>query len=146
MTKSAFQTYRENLAIFIDVLNDNSHPLSTPIADNKWSRFEVVGHIYYWDKFLKDVMVPQIKANGVLPSFPNHDEYNKEAIDYIKRFNDYKEFQKEFTHTREELINELKKIDTETKFTIGEGKRRFNTESFLKMFCKHDQHHLNQIL
>ncbi|WP_277584932.1 DinB family protein [Psychrobacillus antarcticus] len=118
--------------------------LNEPISKGKWSIREIIGHFYYWDKYNLEKMVP-IMANGVnLPQFPNHDQHNKEAISYL-RDNTVESIIDAFIETRKELIDSVSKVEEDVRFTVGKGKRQFSGESFIKIFLKHDIHHLQQI-
>ncbi|MUK87954.1 DinB family protein [Ornithinibacillus sp. L9] len=120
-----------------------SHILE-PIAEGKWSIREIIGHMYYWDKFNLENMVPQMSEGAKLPSYPDHDQFNAEAIsalegESVESIIDY------FVATRKELIHELETINENIRFTIGKGKRQLSVESFTNIFLRHDQHHLDQI-
>ncbi|MCG7344200.1 DinB family protein [Sporosarcina sp. ACRSL] len=118
--------------------------LTEPIRKGKWSIREIIGHLYYWDKYNLEKMVP-LMANGAnLPQFPDHDQHNKEAISYI-RDNSVETIIDAFLETREELIDRISKVEEDVRFTIGKGKRQFSSESFIKIFLNHDLHHLQQI-
>ncbi|WP_017187559.1 DinB family protein [Alkalibacillus haloalkaliphilus] len=118
--------------------------LTEPISDGKWSIREIVGHLYYWDKHNLEKMVPLMTNGGKLPPFPNHDEHNEEAVAYIKDHS-VETVIDDFIETRKELIESISKVEKDTRFTIGQGKRKFSSESFIKIFVKHDVHHLQQI-
>ena len=139
------------LSQFKDTLDDiqklkdvKESQLKEPISKGKWSIREIVGHLYYWDKYNLEKMVP-IMANGAnLPQFPNHDEHNKEAIAYMEDYS-VESIIDAFIETRNELIESIFKVGEDVRFTIGKDKRQFSGESFIKIFIKHDIHHLQQI-
>lgn len=118
--------------------------LNEPIHEGKWSIREIVGHLYYWDKFNLEQMVPKMIEGAILPEFPDHDQHNKEAIANLKN-KSVETVINDFANTRRELIKSLLNLDDEVRFTIGKGKRQFSGESFIKIFVKHDAHHLKQI-
>ncbi|WP_313898491.1 DinB family protein [Lederbergia sp. NSJ-179] len=104
----------------------------------------MLGHLYYWDKYNLEKMVP-LMANGAnLPQFPNHDQHNKEAISFLRNHS-VESIIDAFIETRKELIEHISKVGEDVRFTIGKGKRMFSGESFIKIFVKHDIHHLQQI-
>lgn len=117
---------------------------SEPIKEGKWSIIQVVGHLYYWDKFNLEVMVPKMAEGADLPQFPDHDQHNEEAMSFIEGFS-AESLMDIFVQTRKELNEELSKVGKDVRFTIGGGKRKFSGESFVKIFIKHDGHHLKQI-
>lgn len=140
-TLNQFEKTTEDISRLKDV---QSSQLLDPINEGKWSIREIVGHLYYWDKYNLEKMVPKMTDGANLPQFPNHDEHNEEAISYIKDHS-VEFIINAFIVTRTELIESILKVGEDTRFTIGEGKRQFSGESFIKIFLKHDMHHLQQI-
>ncbi|MCD8501774.1 MAG: DinB family protein [Bacillaceae bacterium] len=118
--------------------------LSQPIKEGKWSIRQIIGHMYYWDKFNLEKMAPHMVEGSNLPAFPDHDEHNEEAMTYIKDFSTAFLIET-FVQTRHELSLRLSKVEQDVRFTVGKGKRKLSAESFMKIFVKHDTHHLNQI-
>ncbi|MDX8047076.1 DinB family protein [Gracilibacillus sp. S3-1-1] len=118
--------------------------LSEPTKEGKWSIREIVGHLYYWDKFNLENMVPLMIKDADLPKFPDHDQHNEEAMRFIKDYSD-ETIIDNFVLTRKELAERISKLDEDVRFTIGGGKRKFSGESFTKIFIKHDAHHSKQI-
>ncbi|WP_019152418.1 DinB family protein [Robertmurraya massiliosenegalensis] len=114
------------------------------ISEGKWSIREIVGHLYYWDKFILENMVPFMTDGSNLPPFPDHDQYNAEAISYLKD-DSATSIIEHFVETRIQLTESLSNLDSDIRFTIGGGKEQFYAESFTEMFLEHDEHHLNQI-
>ncbi|UTR15777.1 DinB family protein [Salipaludibacillus sp. LMS25] len=118
--------------------------LSEPIKEGKWSIIQVVGHLYYWDKYNLEEMAPYMTEGADLPQFPDHDQHNEEAMSFIEGFSVASLIDR-FVQTRNELAEEVSKVGKDVRFTIGGGKRKFSGESFIKIFIKHDDHHLKQI-
>lgn len=118
--------------------------LCEAISEGKWSIREIVGHLYYWDKFNLEKMVPLMVQDADLPNFPDHDQHNEEAMTFLKDYSVERIIDK-FVVTRKELSERLSSIDGDIRFTIGGGKRKFSGESFVKISVKHDAHHLKQI-
>lgn len=142
--KKTLDEFEETIDAIRDLKEVQESKLTEPISKEKWSIREIVGHLYYWDKYNLEKMVP-IMVNGVnLPQFPNHDQHNKDAILYL-RDNTVESIINAFIETRKELIDSISKLGEDVRFTIGKGKRQFSVESFIKIFLKHDIHHLQQI-
>ncbi|PYZ97500.1 hypothetical protein CR205_02580 [Alteribacter lacisalsi] len=118
--------------------------LYEPIAEGKWSIREIVGHMHMWDRYLLEKMVPQMEDEARLPVFPDHDSFNRDAINGLEGLS-VEEITDLFVKTRTKLVKALDGVDPDIRFTIGEGKRRFSPESFVKMFVKHDKHHVLQM-
>lgn len=100
--------------------------------------------MYYWDKVNLEKMVPKMAQGADLPNFSNHDTQNKEAMKYIADFSD-EEVVDNFIAARKDICASLSNIDENVRFTIGGKKRQFSVDSFVKIFIKHDIHHLKQI-
>ncbi|NLP52850.1 DinB family protein [Bacillus sp. RO1] len=145
LTISPYQAYRNNMEFFYSFTTKTEGELNQPIQKGKWSIKEIIGHIYFWDLFLLEDMVPEMKDSGVLPNFPEHDEYNNKAIHSIKSFSSTNDLLEEFVITRKKLISNMEKLNQEVKFTIGNNKRNFTPQTFLGMFVEHDIHHMEQI-
>ncbi|WP_026909197.1 DinB family protein [Paucisalibacillus globulus] len=118
--------------------------LTEPISEGKWSIREIIGHIYYWDKFNLEVMVPKMVNGGILPEFPNHDLHNAEGVQYL-RGQSVESIISIFIETRKILVEHLTNVSEETRFRIGKGKRQYSVETFTKIFLNHDLYHLKQI-
>ncbi|AST92518.1 MULTISPECIES: DinB family protein [Sutcliffiella] len=139
-----FQQFAETLNAVQMLSNKDESILLEPIGEGKWSQKEIIAHLYYWDKFNLEVMVPKMSDGANLPQFPDHDEYNKLAIDTLEKYTVHTIIQY-FVETRNELLQKIKNVPSDIKFTIGKGKRQYSAESFIKMFLKHDAHHIEQI-
>lgn len=116
-----------------------------PISEGKWSVKEIIGHLFYWDKFILEKHFPSMDQGAVLISFPDHDKHNSEAIQYISAFKTTGFLIDEFVEKRRQLIEMMSGIVSDVIFTIGSGDRQFTVETYLKIFIDHDNHHLNQI-
>ncbi|RXJ04260.1 DinB family protein [Anaerobacillus alkaliphilus] len=136
--------FKENIEEIMALSKLPEVMLVTPLKEGKWSCKEIIGHIFYWDKFILEEMVSKMVQGGVLPTFPDHDVFNLEAIEYISNYDVNQAFEK-FRLTRKELLEQIALVPSDVRFTLGKGKRQFSTDSFLKMFVGHDQTHLKQI-
>lgn len=119
--------------------------LTEPIAKGKWSIREIVGHMFYWDQFNLAEMVPYMSHGAKLPSFPDYDAKNREAVAYIDRFDSVASIIDAFGKTRKQLIESISQIDDTIQFTMGNEPHELSTESFVNIFVEHDSHHLKQI-
>ncbi|GAE33667.1 DinB family protein [Halalkalibacter akibai] len=143
MNKSLSQFEKMTESI-LELKNVSEKSLYEPIKQGKWSIIQIVQHLYYWDKFNLEKMVPHFGEGNNLPPFPDHEQHNKEAMSYVKDYS-ASSIIDHFVLTRKRLCEEISKVDKGVRFTIGEGKRKFSGESFVKIFIKHDAHHLKQI-
>lgn len=117
-----------------------------PIAPGKWSLKELLCHLWYWDVYSLERMVPYFEHNAKLPEFMDIDTYNKEAITQASTFTNIDSLVSAFVETRTKMIHTIEKIyDPAIRFTIGKGKRQYSIDSYVKIFVDHDEHHRKQI-
>lgn len=145
MNKNIVNQFEKTVDEIIKLKEVSQPVLVEPIKEGKWSIREIVGHLFYWDKYNLEQMVPLMSDGAKLPPFPNHDQHNEEAITYLENFRSVDTIIDSFAQTRKELIDRLTALDEDVRFTIGTGKRKFSPESFVKIFLKHDLHHLKQM-
>ncbi|NQX58016.1 DinB family protein [Paenibacillus qinlingensis] len=116
-----------------------------PISEGKWSAKEIIGHLFYWDKFILEKHFPSMNQGAVLISFPDHDEHNSEAIQYISAYQTTGSLIEDFVEKRRLLIEMMSGIESDVIFTIGSENHQFTVATYLNIFIDHDNHHLNQI-
>ncbi|MDY0396186.1 DinB family protein [Virgibacillus halophilus] len=90
--------------------------LTEPIRTGKWSIREIIGHMYYWDKYNVEKMIPEMRNHAILPAFPDHDSHNAEAIRYIDTFDSLERIIDVFIHTRKALVQALSYVDSDITF------------------------------
>ncbi|KMK78112.1 DinB family protein [Alkalihalobacillus pseudalcaliphilus] len=139
-----FKHFKEMITEVLPLKEEQAERLEAPIKEGKWSIREIVAHLYGWDQFNLDTMVPNMENQASLSVFPDHDSFNEKTLRSVENKSSY-ELIEMFMATREELVNALTKIEPSARFHIGEGKRAFSAESFTKIFVKHDAHHIKQI-
>jgi hypothetical protein len=67
------------LRMYVDFLENlremNEGAEEIPLAEGKWSSKQIIGHMYRWDLYLIETILPAaITYKSV--HFPSHDEYN----------------------------------------------------------------------
>ncbi|MGG0288954.1 DinB family protein [Peribacillus butanolivorans] len=133
---------------FVESLrNLNEDMWTSPIAENKWSARDIIGHIMFWDKYILEEAIVKIYTNqSVNVQDFNIDEFNKNAVDYVKT-KDQEEIINQTLHYRQELIDTLKLLSEEKFFNnyIDSSGNNFTVNSFLEDFIPHDDHHKRQI-
>ncbi|WP_368504992.1 DinB family protein [Alkalihalophilus sp. As8PL] len=134
----------ETVTVIANLKDQEDSQLLDPIKQGKWSIREIVAHLYYWDQFNLESMVPYMNDGANLSPFPDHDSHNEEAINDVHGQSLHAIID-QFIDTRAKLVKNLESVEEDVRFTIGEGKRKFSAESFAKIFLKHDIHHLKQI-
>ncbi|MDQ0170081.1 DinB family protein [Paenibacillus tundrae] len=116
------------------------------ISPGKWTVKEVVAHLWNWDTYTLNTMLPHIKDQVKLPEFVDHDTHNLKAIEKAKEFKERESIIKTFIETRTHLVNQFHKVaHSEIRFFIGNDKRPYTYERYLKIFVHHDEHHKKQI-
>ncbi|GIP26178.1 hypothetical protein J23TS9_13080 [Paenibacillus sp. J23TS9] len=145
MSNKAALSYGQTAEEILKYKELDEQRLLEPIREGKWSVKEIIGHLYYWDKFILGNHVPYMNEGTNLNAFPNHDLHNREAIEYISVFTTTGSLIDEFVLNRRLLIEAISGIDSNAKFTIGSGKRQFTVDKYLKIFIDHDIHHLKQM-
>ncbi|GIN70137.1 hypothetical protein J14TS2_06120 [Bacillus sp. J14TS2] len=142
--KKEIDAFKNMITEVTELKQVDEEELCKPIQPGRWSIREIVAHLYYWDKFNLENMVPFMEDKANLREFPDHDAYNNEGLEKLKDSSVYEIIDK-FIDTRQQLCSSLEIIDSKDRFTIGSGKRKFGVDSFIRIFQKHDSHHLNQI-
>jgi len=145
MSNKAALSYDQTAEEILKYKEFDEQRLLEPISEGKWSVKEIIGHLYYWDRFILRNHVPYMNEGANLNAFPNHDLHNREAIEYISVFTTTGSLIDEFVLNRRLLIEAISGIESNAKFTIGSGKRQFTVDKYLKMFIDHDIHHLKQM-
>lgn len=54
-----------------------------PIAAGKWTVKEVVTHLWNWDTYTSNTMLPHIKDQAKLPGFVDRHEHHKKQIENL---------------------------------------------------------------
>lgn len=145
MTSKSFGNYEKTINEVLKLKEIPESHLLEPIQEGKWSIREIIGHLFYWDKFILDQMAPHMTNNANFPPFPDHDIHNQEAIKYIDRYKSVASLIDEFSKIRLQLLDKMSSIENDVRFTIGTGKRQFSLDSFITIFVNHDSYHLKQI-
>jgi uncharacterized damage-inducible protein DinB len=143
MTNKLFVDYENAIFEVLKLKEIPESSLLKPIQEGKWSVRDIIGHLFYWDKYILDRLVPHITNNAILPPFPDFDLHNQEALKYIERYSSVISLIDEFSQTRKLVIEKMFCIENNTNFTIGTY--NFTKDSFIIIFTEHDTHHLKQI-
>lgn len=118
----------------------------TPISAGKWTVKEVISHLWNWDVYTLEVMLPQMKDQVEIPEFADHDTYNLIAVEKAKEFYDREAMIRTFIETRTYLIDQFRILDNpEMKFWIGNDKIPYSLDRYIEIFVHHDDHHKRQI-
>lgn len=124
-----------------------------PIAPGKWSTAEIISHITFWDQYILDEMLPQMKADADINSI-DIETMNKRAAVYAKSGVTKQNLLEAQVHGRKELISALERKQEEDFFATfilnGEKIDEYSgyPHSMFNYFCAfiwHDHHHKEQV-
>lgn len=116
-----------------------------PMAEGKWSIAEVVLHLAEWDRFIHEERLAVIKKRGSFNSFPDIDEFNREAVEKADQLS----FSDILIHAQKQrglLEKEVESLQpSEWASTFPAGDREVSLSSYFERIVEHDWHHLRQI-
>ncbi|WP_147803267.1 DinB family protein [Alkalicoccus halolimnae] len=135
----------ETIIPFAEKLQElNEKTLTTPVQPGKWSIREIIGHLYYWDRYLLEAMIPHMHEGGVLPPFPNPSVYNRAAIASLEGRRATR-IVEEFLAVRHSLVEHLAGMDPAASFRLSGTEEIYTPERMIKKFAMHDVHHQKQM-
>ncbi|WP_019376680.1 DinB family protein [Virgibacillus halodenitrificans] len=124
-----------------------------PIADGKWSIAEIISHISFWDRYIHEETLPQMKSNAVIESIdfePLNGQAEKYALSGVSQLHLLQQKLEE----RSLLATDLRKKDENEffeKFILnGEEIDKYSGYphtifNYIAGFQWHDNHHRQQI-
>ncbi|PEL51880.1 DinB family protein [Bacillus wiedmannii] len=142
-----FNTYIKELKeVSIDVLIE-------PVKIGKWSAIEIISHIQFWDRYLIETTIPMLRQGDEI-QFPNHDNYNENAVLYVNNGKTTAEVINETINWRKKLLRVLSEVQDEivNKPIVINGNyycpntgERYTLLYLCQEFADHDLHHIHQI-
>ncbi|NJP38134.1 DinB family protein [Alkalicoccus luteus] len=117
--------------------------LNTPTAPAKWGTREIIGHLFYWDRFLLESVLPAMQAGKPIPPFPIPDVYNRSAVAALEGRSAHRLI-RDFIETRQALVAVLKETAPESVPQKGSDKT-WTPAELDAFFGAHDEHHQLQI-
>lgn len=117
----------------------------TPIAKEKWTIAEVIGHFPAWDQFVLEKRLPYLFNKKTLPKGPDVDELNQQSSIESKT-KSKEEIVSKFIAIRRSLIIRINNFEDElweAKFNIGQN--TLTLTDYLMESVEHDKHHFKQI-
>ncbi|GGJ75234.1 DinB family protein [Virgibacillus salexigens] len=124
-----------------------------PIAEGKWSIAEIISHISFWDRYIREETLPQMKSNAVIESI-DFETLNGQAEKYALSGVSQRHLLQQKLEERTLLASELRKKDENEffiKFTLnGEEIDKYSGYphtifNYIAGFQWHDNHHRQQI-
>ncbi|WP_416150263.1 DinB family protein [Salipaludibacillus sp. HK11] len=99
----------DNFKLYVNSLRTMEENLfSEPIAEGKWSTAEIISHISFWDKYIREETLPKMKMNAVIESI-DFDTLNKQAEKYALSGVSQQHLLEEQLEERTQLVSELRK-------------------------------------
>ncbi|RKN85744.1 DinB family protein [Paenibacillus ginsengarvi] len=116
-----------------------------PIAPGKWTIHEIVSHIWLWDTYSLEHMIPAMSEGAVL-TFDNQASVNRNAEFFARRIR-RTEMIDHARQTREELIERCAPVYASgVRFFVGPRRVEHDIGSYVRTFiAEHDRHHMQQI-
>lgn len=124
---------------------ENEKVLNTPVKPGKWTTREIIGHLYYWDSYISESVLPFLNEKRTLPPFPNHDVFNRAAIASLEGRSAGR-ILTSFIEGRIRLIEQLKSADKAAEVHMQGAEDTYTVERIVTMFSAHDDHHRKQIV
>ncbi|MGD6803692.1 DinB family protein [Rossellomorea vietnamensis] len=125
-----------------------------PLAKGKWSTKQVISHMYGWDLYLLETVLPSALIKKAV-SFPSHNEFNARSLISTEAFT-IKKLIEQSIHLRNRLLNELKMekytLILDKPLTVNGISHCPNTGSqytlayLMYEFADHDNYHSRQII
>ncbi|RKL69237.1 hypothetical protein CR203_04190 [Salipaludibacillus neizhouensis] len=134
-----------NMLSYVEHLQSyDAKMLTVPIKSGKWSIREIIGHLYYWDSYLMESVIPRLAQDASLPPFPYPAVYNRAAIASLEG-RKVSRILEGFITSRKLLIEQIMSLDDQMTFKIRGSEETFTTNKLVDMFSKHDMHHQEQM-
>ncbi|TYS17636.1 DinB family protein [Rossellomorea vietnamensis] len=125
-----------------------------PLAKGKWSTKQIISHMYGWDLYLLETVLPAALSIKAV-SFPSHDECNARSLKNTETFRFEKLIQQSI-HLRDRLLSELNTekylLILEQPLTVNgithcpKNGTQYTLAYLMHEFADHDYQHSNQII
>lgn len=118
--------------------------LLTPVRAGGWSMRHIIGHIYYWDRFLIETVLPSVKSTNPVRQWPQPDIYNQSALASIEGRR-ARWVADRGIEMRTTLLDQLSDVDLAAPIHIQSREDIKSAGILIKVFDQHDFHHIRQI-
>lgn len=116
--------------------------LIEPIAEDKWSTLDILCHIWLWDLYIMEHMIPKM-GQGAAVHFVPHDEINSQVRKYTES-HAANELLPQFIEARRRMAASFEAADAGAEFYVD--KRLCNYSAFIEQYVAgHDLHHRMQV-
>ncbi|PRO67111.1 DinB family protein [Alkalicoccus urumqiensis] len=117
--------------------------LTMPMRAGKWSIRQTAGHLYYWDRFILESILPAAREGKRVPPFPQADIYNRAALAALEGRRTER-ILNEWQSVRNTLIEELRELPETTRFLVPD-RGEWGAVDIAVLLADHDAHHEAQI-
>lgn len=116
----------------------------SPISEGKWSSAAIISHLIFWDHYILHSRLPlMVKCDSLPKGDVDPNALNKEAEMYAHSGFSKNKLIEEFIIKRKHLLDELKKVNLQKEFSIGDT--NLTIEKYIQNMVEHDEHHVLQI-
>lgn len=142
------QGFHASLITYLDHLQDwskqDEKTLKTPVRAGRWSMRDIIAHIYYWDRFILETVLPASIDQTEIRHWPHAELYNRAAIAALDG-RPVTWICKQGIATRSGLLDEMAKRHGTDSLIIHDREDISNLQDVADLFSKHDEHHIRQI-
>lgn len=116
-----------------------------PIAKEKWSIAEVIGHFAAWDRFLLEERIPLFFSKGALLPAPNENVLNEKSASESRTMTK-EEIIAKFVAARRSLVIAVNNLDDELwEKSFKVGRKSMTLHKYFMGLIEHDEHHFKQV-
>ncbi|MFL0506535.1 DinB family protein [Ureibacillus sp. 179-F W5.1 NHS] len=137
--------YENSIEWVKTLLNLSETQWRTPIAKDKWTIAEIIGHFPAWDQFVLKKRIPYFFTHQELPKAPDENELNDQSSKVSKE-KSKEEIIEDFIAERRRMVIAINNIEDELwDQQIKIGETSLTISDYLSGFIEHDIHHFKQI-
>lgn len=142
----AIQHYRKMNDWLQSLSSVGSNCWLEPMQEGKWSMAEVIAHLLYWDRYVREQRIPFFLEGAKLPPAPEVESFNAEAARYARSGVGQLELLHEIVGERQAMLQLIASL-TDEQWTrpFQVGQREYTLKTYLSGFAQHDNHHQEQI-
>lgn len=118
--------------------------LTTPIAEGKWSPYEIIGHLLMWDQFMLKQRIPQLRYNVTFPLMKDVQLFNEKNAEYVRTLSPL-EVLVRFKRIRKMLILQMECLEDISGQMVLFGEEEMNLDCYWTTLLNHNVHHFEQV-
>lgn len=118
--------------------------LKTPVRAGRWTMRDIISHIYYWDRFILETVLPACDSQTEIRHWPHAELYNRSAIAALEG-RPVKWILSQGISVRRLILEEMAKRNASDRLMIHGRPDITNLQDVVDVFGQHDDHHIQQI-